>query len=215
MHGIHGAVTAATAAAHRRRQRMLEEQEEIEMTKYSPDELDGNWEFKIVRSASAAFRRPDVMQQVLAEEAVAGWELLEKLDDSRLRLKRPRDARKRDDRLPPSVDPYRTYYGTAGENRVRVIILLLVSLLVLGIGAATAYFALAEGVNPETEGSILTSISVIFTMVILIVIAVTVKMRTVGAGMYSARRSPAMIAAIILGSVLVAAGMMAYFLFGG
>ncbi|MBN2499399.1 MAG: hypothetical protein JXB38_01450 [Anaerolineales bacterium] len=185
------------------------------MTKYTSDELDGNWEFKIVRSASAAFRKPEVLQQVLAEEAMAGWELLEKLDDSRLRLKRPRDARKRDDRLPPGVDPYRTYYGTIGENRMRVITLMLVGLLVLGIGAAAAYFALAEGTNPETESNVLTSISVVFTTVILLVIAVTVKMRTIGTGIYSAQRSPAMIAAIILGAVLVAAGMMAYFLFGG
>ena len=78
---------AAAAEAERRRQ------EEEEMTKYSDADLQGDWEFKIVRSNLAGFRSPEVLQQVCAEEARAGWTLVEKFDNQRLRFKRPISAR--------------------------------------------------------------------------------------------------------------------------
>ena len=50
-----GAVTAATAAAER--QRMYEEEEQ--MTRYSDDELQNDWKFKIVRAYRAVFAKPE------------------------------------------------------------------------------------------------------------------------------------------------------------
>ena len=69
------------------------------------------WEFKILRSAQDSFREPQALKQVLEEEAIAGWILLEKLDDRRLRFKRPIAMREviRGELLP--IDPYRTTYG--------------------------------------------------------------------------------------------------------
>ena len=80
---------AAAAAAQRRR-----EEEEEHMTPYTPRDLAENWEFKILRSATGAFKDPAVMQRYLAEEAQAGWTLVEKFDNSRIRLKRPPRASK-------------------------------------------------------------------------------------------------------------------------
>ena len=115
-------VIAAQHAARRR--------EEDEMTGYSSDDLNRDWEFKIVRSGGAAFRKPERLQLVLAEEARAGWELLEKLDDSRLRLKRPTSRRQLDGKL--DFDPYRTYVG-AFEG-ARVAIAVVVAMLIAFVG---------------------------------------------------------------------------------
>ena len=96
---------AAAAAAQRRR----EEEEEEHMTPYTPRDLAENWEFKILRSATGAFKDPAVMQRYLAEEAQAGWTLVEKFDNIRIRLKRPAAARQQDAQC--TFDPYRTRVG--------------------------------------------------------------------------------------------------------
>src|SRR5580658_1785176 len=97
-----GAAAAAAAAAAEAERR----QEEEEMTKYTDADLQGDWEFKIVRSNLASFRNPVVLQQVCAEEARAGWTLVEKFDNQRLRFKRPIAARAGDAGL--GIDPYRS-----------------------------------------------------------------------------------------------------------
>ena len=81
------------------------------MTTYSADELNSDWEFKIVRGNMSAFRRSSTLNRLLQEEAQAGWTMVEKFDDERIRFKRPRQARLDDARLPPGVDPYRAHYG--------------------------------------------------------------------------------------------------------
>ncbi|MBW4576161.1 MAG: hypothetical protein KME08_12870 [Aphanothece sp. CMT-3BRIN-NPC111] len=70
-------------------------------------------EFKIVRAKGNLFRDPAIFQQLCEEEAEAGWMLLEKLDDRRVRFKRPVALR---DVINPEFlefDPYRCYYGTS------------------------------------------------------------------------------------------------------
>src|SRR6516164_8840492 len=99
--------TAAAAAAAARRRR--EEEEEEHMTPYTPRDLAENWEFKFLRSTTGAFKYPAVMQLYLAEEAQAGWTLVEKFDNSRIRLKRPAAARQQDAQC--TFDPYRTRVG--------------------------------------------------------------------------------------------------------
>jgi hypothetical protein len=106
------ATTAATAAAAAQRRRRLQREEE-QMTRYQTDELEG-WEFKIVRAVTRKFRRSEVIQQVCEEEARAGWELVEKFDDYRLRFKRPVERRADDPHL--DVDPYRTQIGISGNQ---------------------------------------------------------------------------------------------------
>ncbi len=92
------------------------------MTPYTPKDLAENWEFKILRSASGGFRNPDWLRSVLEEEARAGWTLVEKFDDSRLRLKRPASARARDDAL--EFDARRTWVGI-GPTKFTLLILLI------------------------------------------------------------------------------------------
>jgi len=112
------------------------------MTRYSNDDMDGNWEFKIVRSGSNAFRRPEVFQNLVEEEAIAGWQLVEKLDNGRVRFKRPQDARRNDAMLPPDIDPYRTQFdaGLGGP-----MVGISIGLLVLGALGAVFMFNRTAG----------------------------------------------------------------------
>lgn len=92
------------------------------MTPYSDKDLAEDYEFKIVRSATGAFKNREKVEQVIAEEATAGWVLVEKFDNERLRFKRPASARRKDAMLPPGIDPYRTNFGV-GEGGLALIIL--------------------------------------------------------------------------------------------
>lgn len=116
--GVTGATAAASAAAAKRRQ----EEEEEDMTPYTPEERAGDWEFKIVRSMGYAFGDREKLKQVVKEEAEAGWVLVEKFDDQRLRFKRPASARAGDALLPADVDPYRTSIGMSGSTVTAVIL---------------------------------------------------------------------------------------------
>lgn len=113
--------------------KMMEEEEA--MTAYNKDDLDG-WEFKIMRNFSGKFRDRKFIQQLCMEEAKAGWEMMEKFDDYRIRFKRKTDFRHNDQFL--KTDPYRTDVG-AGINR---IITIGIMLAVLGgfIAIAAAIF---------------------------------------------------------------------------
>jgi hypothetical protein len=130
-------------AATRRAQ---QQQEEEDMAEYAQDDLRKDWEFKIVRSDSAAFRKPEVLNRLLEEEARAGWVLLEKLDDSRIRFKRPRSARSRDAYLPPEVDPYRTQYGAPAAQRAQIAV--VIGLLFALMGGVMAFWVAGSAAEP-------------------------------------------------------------------
>jgi hypothetical protein len=144
--GVVGATAAANAAAEKRRQMLGAEEED--MTQYTQDALTGNWEFKIVRSDSGAFRKPEVLRRLVEEEARAGWVMLEKFDDSRVRFKRPRSARAQDAFLPEGVDPYRTRYGAFATRQATVVGVMIGLVLFLGLGVAGLF--LAERGAPAT-----------------------------------------------------------------
>ncbi|HAJ62226.1 MAG TPA: hypothetical protein DCP31_25785, partial [Cyanobacteria bacterium UBA8543] len=94
------------------------------------------WEFKIVRAKSDLFRNPAVFQQLCEEESKAGWILLEKLDDRRVRFKRLIALRQllNTENLPH--DPYRCYYGSTFSLRsgLGAISALLVTVIPLYFG---------------------------------------------------------------------------------
>jgi hypothetical protein len=116
-----GAAGAAAAAAAARRAERLRKEEE-DMTKYSGDDLEG-WEFKIVRSATEKFKNYDEVKKVCDEEAQAGWEMVEKFDNSRIRFKRKIENRAGDSHR--QIDPYRTSVGMS-QGGVAAVILAVV-----------------------------------------------------------------------------------------
>jgi hypothetical protein len=104
MTAVVSAGAAAAAAAKRRRQR--EEEEEATFMNTDPT---GAFEYKILRSATSAFRNPAFFRAVMEEESRAGWELVEKLDNDRVRLRRLVSWREKDSGL--TQDPYRIWVG--------------------------------------------------------------------------------------------------------
>jgi hypothetical protein len=130
--------TAAAAAAARRRREMQREEEQ--MTGYSKEDVEG-WEFKIVRSATRKFRKREIVRQLCAEEAKAGWEMLEKFDDRRIRFKRRVDQRAGDAHL--RTDPYRTQFGI-GEDTLGFTIAVAI---LLGLGVVALIAFLVFGLN--------------------------------------------------------------------
>ena len=105
------------------------------MTHDAAESTASDCEFKIVRANTAAFRNPRTLAGLLEQEAQAGWTMVEKFDDMRVRFRRPRQARFDDARLPPGVDPYRTHYGMSPNSFAAVTVLL-------SLGLAAALIAL-------------------------------------------------------------------------
>jgi hypothetical protein len=129
---------AVHAALHEQLKKQAEEEEK--MTRYTREDLEQDWEFKIVRSTFGAFRKPRVLQALIEEEALAGWEMVEKFDEYRVRFKRPIRARQGDSLLPGNIDPYRTQYGSFGNRNAMVLIAILAAAL---LAAGLAFFLFA------------------------------------------------------------------------
>ncbi len=122
----YGATSGAAIAAAKQAEQKRKEEEE--MTPYKGDDLEG-WEFKIVRSHTGAFKKNEFLQKVIAEESKAGWEMLEKFDEYRVRFKRRTDKRANDQYL-QGIDPYRTVAGISGGR----LGLIIAGSIILGIG---------------------------------------------------------------------------------
>lgn len=68
-----------------------------------------NKEYKVITSNTPAFANPVRLKQILAEEAQAGWDLEELIDNSKIRVSRDKSARSGDSGR--SIDPYRINVG--------------------------------------------------------------------------------------------------------
>lgn len=91
------------------------------------------WEFKILRASRNLFQNPNILQRVCEEEAKAGWILLEKLDERRLRFKRPMALRELIKPETLKYDPYRCHYGTFNP------VAWLGGIALFGVMAGSAY----------------------------------------------------------------------------
>ena len=108
-----------------------QQKEEEQMTGYHTDDLEG-WEFKIVRAFMRKFRNPETIRKLCEEEAQAGWEMLEKFDDERIRFKRRIEKRSNDQYL--KIDPYRTQCGIDQK--------ILIAFILASLGALGLIFAI-------------------------------------------------------------------------
>ena len=117
MHGAH--------ATHAAQEQKKKHEEEEEMTAYTRQELAEDFEFKIMRSSTGKFKNRDVIEQLKAEENMAGGGMVEKFDDNRIRFKRPISAQKKDNLLPSQIDPYRTKFGMSDSGVAAVVLGIL------------------------------------------------------------------------------------------
>ncbi|HEY9649042.1 MAG TPA: hypothetical protein V6C95_00155 [Coleofasciculaceae cyanobacterium] len=109
------------------------------------------WEFKIVRANGDLFRDPAVFQRLCQEEALAGWILLEKIDDRRVRFKRLIALRNVIDAQKLAHDPYRCYYGSSFRPLVWIGAIAL--LMAIGIPSYFGYTLVSRMLAhaPETQ----------------------------------------------------------------
>ena len=111
------------AAAEREKARRREEEEL--MTGYRPDELGGNWQFKIVKGT---FKTQKQIDLVLQEQAEFGWVMVEIFDQSRIRFKRPAAETAKDEFR--EGNPYATVSKASGPGCTTMILLL--GMLIVG-----------------------------------------------------------------------------------
>jgi hypothetical protein len=95
--------------------------EEEDRTNYTEEDMMQEYEFKILRCRPpSSFARRDFLCKVLAEEAAAGWQMVELFDGQRLRLKRPKSGSSADASLAELPDPYRLQVADL-DKRARAI----------------------------------------------------------------------------------------------
>lgn len=106
-------------------------------TPMSQNQRPVEWEYKIVRAHRNVFSNPVIFQKLCQEEAESGWMLLEKIDDHRVRFKRPLSRRHASKRKIPRFDPYRCQYGPSSHGlRNPLIVLVFLTATIL-----PAYFS--------------------------------------------------------------------------
>jgi len=156
----YGGAAAAIAAE---KARLRAEEEEEKLTTYNADDMD-KWEFKIVRSPFGAFRSAEKIKQVCEEEAKAGWEMLEKFDNNRIRFKRRIEKRSADSYL--TTDPYRTNVSSSSS----LMGVIIVGILFLLFGVAALLFFINGGYIAVTDPlPLIIAIGLILLIVTLII----------------------------------------------
>ncbi len=102
------------------------------------------WEYKIVRARNREFGYREHLEALLREEALAGWIMTEKYNDSQVRFKRHRSSRHNDRFLPAAIDPYRTLYTPPQHRDAQHLhVLLLVIALAVALTAMVLVVLLA------------------------------------------------------------------------
>lgn len=92
-------------------------------------------EYKIIQSQTPMFTDTTKMHEILEQEAKAGWRLLEKEDNYRLKLQRDISNRANDASL--DIDAYRTTVGLSS-----MVTKGATALLTMAIVSVILYFAL-------------------------------------------------------------------------
>lgn len=132
MSGAVGAGAAAAAAAAKQRA----QEEEEKLTPYNAGDMEG-YEFKIIRTNTRKFKDPEFVRKICAEEAQAGWEMIEKFDDYRIRFKRSVKNRSRDPHL--NIDPYRTHIGVTETHIVLIVVGISLAAVAAGLVVAMSF----------------------------------------------------------------------------
>jgi hypothetical protein len=151
-----GYIAPLAAAAAKKREQEQEREELAMIESLSREDSEGRYEYKVLRSYTNAFRSPERRRQILNEEARAGWEMVAKLDNARLIVRRPRTTQ---DSPIQGIDPYRTQVDT---NLPAVFGVLVALIFLVGL---VVFVIFMEGDSPaSTDGSIL-SILVVFGLI--------------------------------------------------
>jgi hypothetical protein len=135
-------------------------------------DTEDRYEFKILHGPARIFGNGTRLQAVLEEERQAQWELVMKLDDQRLVLRRPRRtwaySPPEGTRQAGAIDPYRTQIGASSRASYAAV---MVGLLVTGI-ATMAWIGVGR---PDLlDSGIWTMLT---TILMMLVVAVLIKVK--------------------------------------
>jgi hypothetical protein len=120
---IHMALASHHRSAELARQNRIEEEE---LMGYSPGDLQGNWQFKIVKGN---FKTKEQVEAVVEEQSVFGWVLVEIFDQNRIRFKRPETEAAKDEFR--EGNPYSTVSNASGAGCLSMAAGLLLGAAVL------------------------------------------------------------------------------------
>ena len=129
---------------------------------------EGKYEYKILHGGIGAFGKPERMREILDEEARSQWELALKLDDQRLALRRPRDARSRDTYRDAEIDPYRTELSSV---RSTAIIAAILGVAIAGVLAWVLFSRQTDAPALGDAPPVIWMVLGVFALVFLLVIA--------------------------------------------
>ena len=160
-------IAPIAAAAHHR-------QEEAELLdKLKKLDPEGRYEFKIIRGSIKTFRNDDYLQEVLDIERQGGWEFVEKIDNTRVVLRRLRNLNLKEMNPEPDYDPYRVQYDNMNANALAILLGLVVLvgfMLVFGKGLANQ-----DAVVNDSESSSPVIIIAITVFILLMVVLVKIR----------------------------------------
>ncbi len=127
--------------------------ETVQQQMYFNEPKITEWEYKIVRAYSDLFRNPTNFIRLCEEESQAGWILLEKLDDRRVRFKRSVEMRDQIDVAHLSFDPYRCHYGSSNKviNLFGAIAAVTAMVLPAYLGYTLVSHTLQESTNKQSQ----------------------------------------------------------------
>jgi hypothetical protein len=127
--------------------------ENVQQQMYFTEPKITEWEYKIVRAHSDLFRNPTNFMRLCEEESQAGWILLEKLDDRRVRFKRSVEIKDKIDVEQLSFDPYRCHYGhsNGAMNLLGAIAAVTAMVLPAYLGYTLVSHTLQESTHKKSQ----------------------------------------------------------------
>lgn len=93
-------------------------------------------EYKIIQATTPHFAKHAQLTKVLTEEAQAGWQLVEKFDNFKIRLQREISHREQDSGR--NIDPYRCHVGPSNwitYSAAALATAAVVLVILRGVGA--------------------------------------------------------------------------------
>ena len=104
------------------------QQDEKLLAELISKDTEDKYEFKILRGHLGSFRKPERFQAILEEERRSQWEMVIKLDDESIILRRPRRSQAYDTVSGSETDPYRTQIGSRAGMKISILLGVLVLL---------------------------------------------------------------------------------------
>ena len=144
-----------------------QKREESLLAELISQDKEDKYEFKVLKGYLGAFRKPERLQRVLEEERRSQWEMVIKLDDERLIMRRPRRSQAYD-AMGTDIDPYRTQIGT-GSTSIGKGVAVVLGLLVLAAGVGL-FIVMRGSSGSVVDGAAWSPIAAIVVTILVVMV---------------------------------------------